>query len=167
MLIAILIAAVLMAIAMGAASSNRFDLAGILLKTNPVKVKGSTHIYQGTMVMVISGTGYLLPAADTSGGIFMGLAATEANNTGNDGDISCEVEPAGHNTSRFIEVSATSPDQTWVGKVCSAVDDISVALAGTNTNDVQVGRCIRVSKTGTSGKVILDTADRFAPLAAA
>lgn len=54
-------------------------------------VKGSTHIYKGTLVAQTSG-GYLVPYSGAGGGVAVGVAQHECDNTGSDGAKKCAVE---------------------------------------------------------------------------
>lgn len=54
-------------------------------------VKGTTHIYKGTLVSQHSG-GYYVPYSASGGGIAVGVALHEQNNTGSDGDKRVAVE---------------------------------------------------------------------------
>lgn len=54
-------------------------------------VKGSTHIYKGTLIAQHSG-GYFVPATTSGGGAAIGVSQHEINNTGSDGDKRVRVE---------------------------------------------------------------------------
>ena len=56
-----------------------------------VPVKGSTHIYKGTLISQHSG-GYYVPGTTSGGGAAIGVAQHEVNNTGSDGDKRVRVE---------------------------------------------------------------------------
>lgn len=150
---------------MAASTADRFDLLGALVEYIPYSVKASQQIYQGIMVMLIpSGTAgdELVPAADTSGGRVVGLSMQNVLGGATDGAVTCNVQPIGApDAGRYWELDATSPTvAAWVGQLVYVVDDHTVALAATTTNDVVVGLCVRVTKTGTSGRVLVDTLQR-------
>ncbi len=55
-------------------------------------VDGGSHIYAGTLVSQLSGTGMLVPGSTTSSGSAVGVALQECDNTsGSDGDKRCKV----------------------------------------------------------------------------
>lgn len=54
-------------------------------------VKGSTHIYKGTLIAQHSG-GYVCPGTTSGAGAAIGVAQHEINNTGSDGDKRVRVE---------------------------------------------------------------------------
>ena len=98
-------------------------------------VKGSTTIYKGSGVMVISGTGYAIPAADTSSGISLGVAIESCDNSsGSDGDKYVRVRKDGKHS--FTCTGATVAD---IGKDVYASDDTTVLMTG-QSHDVWVGK---------------------------
>lgn len=152
---------------MAQSTADRFDIQNNDGPWYPVPVDASTHIYSGTLVAIGvgtsgAGTGSLLtPLADTVGLRFFGISRQNVNNTGTTGgEVTCQVEPIP--VIKRILVNATTPLQSWVGKLLFAIDDHTVGLAGSTTNTVVVGRCLAVWKTGASGSVIVDTEDRGA-----
>ncbi len=55
-------------------------------------VDGGAHIYAGTLVAQLSGTGMLVPGSTASTGSAVGVALMECDNTdGSDGDLRCKV----------------------------------------------------------------------------
>jgi len=99
------------------------------------KVKASTTIYKGAGLMVIKGTGYAIPAADTASGIFIGVALEGVDNSsGSDGDKSVRVLADGRHS--FTVSGATIAD---VGKDVYASDDTTLLMTG-QSNDVWVGK---------------------------
>lgn len=144
---------------MAASTADRFDQASIDMNEVEFPVYRSTHIYNGCCVMLVSG--YLRLLADTSGGVFVGQATQNIlETTAADGGVNCKVRPLGK--IQYLEFDATSPAAaTWLGVLVFASDDHTAALKASTTNDVCLGRCVAISKTGTSGKIIVDVLDRF------
>jgi len=105
-------------------------------------VAAGETIYQGSMVMIVSG--YAKVGADTAGGRFAGIALkTVDNSAGSDGDKKVVV-----NMPDSFDCSASGAAQaTWVGVKVYLVDDDTVALAATTTNDVLVGICEEVTSS--------------------
>lgn len=99
----------------------------------PYLVKGSTTIYKGTLVMVVAG--YALPAADTSGGKVVGVAAETVVNAGSDGAATIQVDRG--NAWHFTNGSGAIV-QADVGKFAYVVDDSAVTDTA-NTNNVVAG----------------------------
>ena len=99
------------------------------------KIAASTTIYKGAGCMVVSGTGYLVPMADTASGIFVGVALEGVDNSsGSDGDLSVRVRADGRFS--FTCTGATVAD---IGKDVYASDDTTVLMTG-QSNDVWVGK---------------------------
>lgn len=132
--------------------------------TNPgeiieYKVKGSTHIYQGARVCVQSSNGYLLPGADTSGIIYVGIALEEVNNTGSDGAAICRVQFADSESIGIQTIAiASTATQATVGNFVYLVDDQTVDVAGGSTNKVAFGRVVKFLS---AGWVQVNTFDRY------
>lgn len=104
----------------------------------PAKMKGSTTLYAGTLVMA-DANGWAIKAADTSACLFLGVAMeTKTNSSATDG--AAEIVLATEGTFEF-EFSGTAT-QAVVGDPCCAVDNQTVALAATTTNDVLVGKIV-------------------------
>lgn len=103
-----------------------------------VPVKASTKIWKGAMVGV-DATGYAIEMVDTAGVKFLGVAIDEADNSsGSSGDIEVKLQ-----MNVRIKIACSSADQTWVGKKAYAVDDNTVALENTVTNNRLVGMVTR------------------------
>lgn len=112
---------------------------------------GAVKHYQGTIVNIVTSTGYTAVGADTSGHIFAGVAAEQVDNSaGSAGDLSIEVWTRGTFT-----FACASADQTWVGSKVYAVDDQTVALVGTTSNDILVGRVVEFI-SATEVRVLID-----------
>lgn len=81
-------------------------------------VKGGARIFAGSMVAV-DATGYAVPAGNTAGHRFVGVAMEQADNrAGADGAMLLRVR-----TSGVFEFGATSISQANVGAVMYVVDD--------------------------------------------
>ncbi len=95
-------------------------------------VAAATKIYAGSMVCV-NASGYAVPAADTSGYLFAGVAMEQADNsTGGNGAMVVRLRRTG-----VFEFDAASLSQASVGDPMYATDDQT--FAGTTTNHVKVG----------------------------
>lgn len=103
-----------------------------------VPVDDGDTIYAGTIVMVNT-AGYAVKGADTASCVFVGVAADTVNNaSGSDGDkkVACYTEGT------FEFAFSGTADQASVGKACYIVDNQTVALAATTSNDVLVGKIV-------------------------
>jgi hypothetical protein len=118
-----------------------------------VPVAASTCIFAGSLVC-LNASGYAVPAADTAGLLFAGVATAQADNSGGvDGDLSVVVRRRG----RFRFGSASSLDQSSVGEKAYASDDQTVALAAGVSNSIAAGVIDRV-ESSSSGWVSIDAA---------
>jgi hypothetical protein len=130
---------------MGASSAPRYDLNSAPLGLQPYGMAATTEIQGGVMTM-FNASGYLVPAADTTGCHYAGIAmipagAVNANtgllgslyNAGSAGALNCMVEPPG----RAFEANASGADVSWLGKPAYATDDHTVAITSSYT--IQVG----------------------------
>jgi len=146
---------------MAASTADRFNLPSTPIAFVNMPMAAAAEVFANTCVMVIDGTGGVLMAADTANGIFMGMSRQHVDNSaGLIGVKDIEVTPIAQLGA--IEFDAVSPDDSWDGQLVYFVDDHIVALAGTTTHDVVAGRVLTVTKTGASGKVLVDVADRQA-----
>jgi hypothetical protein len=101
-------------------------------------VAASTKIYAGSLVCVNTG-GFAVPAADTSGYTFVGVAQEQVdNNSGSAGDKVVRVRRTG-----VFEFDAANLAQAMVGQPMFAVDDQTFADAAGATNDVKVGVLVK------------------------
>lgn len=101
------------------------------------KMLGSTTLFGGTLVMA-DANGWAVKAADTASCLFLGVAMETKTNGGANG--AAEIVVATEGTFEF-EFSGTAT-QAAVGRLCYAVDNQTVALAATTTNDVLVGKIV-------------------------
>lgn len=109
-----------------------------------LKMKASTKIYAGSMVSVISGTGYAIPAADTASHVVQGRAEEQVDNSaGADGAKTIAVARGcfRYNNNGSITVAN-------VGQNATVVDDNTVGLAAQTTNDIVAGRIEEVDDVG-------------------
>lgn len=100
-------------------------------------VVASDIIYGGSLI-ACNAAGYALPGADTVGLIFLGVAAARADNSsGSAGDKDVTFWRKG--VFLFAIAAAT---QANVGDTVYLVDDQTVGLAATTTNDIACGTII-------------------------
>lgn len=137
---------------MAASTAPRYDLQRVAPAYWNYPVAASTKIYYGTMVAVNS-SGYLVPAADTSGLSFVGIAQPNTpggvadNSAGaSGGEVSCPVAPIMDQApgQRWSVLNCSGADHTWINQHVFASDDHTVTLAGGSTNKVGVGKVIEV-----------------------
>ncbi len=101
-------------------------------------VAANTKIFAGSLVCV-NATGYAVPAADTSGYQFAGVAMEQVDNSGgSDGGASLRLRRAG-----VFEFDAASITQAMVGTEMEATDDHTFDDAAGTTNHVKVGRLVK------------------------
>jgi hypothetical protein len=101
-------------------------------------VAANTKIYAGSLVCV-SATGYAVPAADTSGYRFTGVAMEQVDNSdGSDGGKTVRLRRAG-----VFEFDAVSISQDMVGAAMYAADDHTFDDADGPTNDIKVGLLVK------------------------
>jgi len=143
---------------MGVSTANRNTTGQVGLAFVDRPVEATTHIYQGTFTCT-NAAGNAVMATDTSGLIFDGYAEAEANNTGVAGAINVKTTPRHNGVLGVVECDAVSPDNTWNNQEVALTDDHTVALVGQTSHVVRAGRIVCVVKTGTSGRVWVDTSD--------
>lgn len=101
-------------------------------------VKANTRIWKGALVCVDS-TGFLVPASDTAGLRFVGVAFESVDNTGGtNGAIRCRVIKRGS----FVYNRTGTYSQADVGTLVRAVSDNEVAK--TSTNNIVVGTVVEL-----------------------
>ena len=98
-------------------------------------VAANSKIYAGSLVC-ISDAGYAVPAADTSGYRFAGVALEQVDNS--DGGKHVRVRRAG-----VFEFDAVSISQDMVGAAMYAADDHTFDDAAGPTNDIKVGLLVK------------------------
>ena len=118
------------------------DKSGALIGYN---IKAATRIFAGAMVAIDDATGYLVPAGDTAGRTFAGIAyETGDNGGGADGAVGIRVKKTG----TYIYALSSAHSQAVIGKKVCAVDDNTVAVATSTTNDVYVGDVVALVSGG-------------------
>jgi predicted RecA/RadA family phage recombinase len=108
-------------------------------------VAAATKIYAGSIVC-INATGYAVPAADTSGYRFGGVALEQVDNSaGADGVKLIRLRRAG-----VFEFDAAALTQAQAGDAMYAVDDQTFADTAGATNHIKVGKLVKYV-SGTKG----------------
>jgi hypothetical protein len=101
-----------------------------------VPVAANTKIYKGGLTCA-NAAGFAVPGADTAGFSFLGVAYEDCDNTGGaNGEKSVRVWLRG--TFRFKKSGSIT--QANVNASLFIVDDETLALAATTTNDVLAGK---------------------------
>jgi hypothetical protein len=101
-------------------------------------VAGNTKIYAGSLVCANT-SGYAVPAADTAGLRFLGVALEQADNTGGaNGAKSVRLRRSG-----AFEFDAASITQAMVGTAMYVVDDHTIDDAAGPVNDIRVGVLVK------------------------
>ncbi len=109
-----------------------------------IPVAAETRIFAGSLVCS-NADGYAVPAADTAGLVFEGVATAQADNrNGADGDLNVVVKRRG----RYRLDCASALDQSALSAQVYAEDDRTVAVAGDVDNDVAVGVIDKVEGAG-------------------
>ena len=105
-------------------------------------VAAGAVIYKGALVCVNAG-GYAVPAADTAGFTFLGVAYEAGDNTdGANGALTVRVQKTG----TFV-YTRTGAAQADIGDPVYALGDDTVADAAGATNDVPVGYVVGIEGT--------------------
>ncbi len=113
------------------------DLQGYNLNAGAV-------IYKGALICVDPADGYAVEGADTATLVFVGVAEEPGDNSaGADGDVGIRVRKSGSFVYNFSGAWA----QTLISKAVYIVDDNTVALAATTTNDVLCGYVVALVGT--------------------
>ncbi len=101
-------------------------------------VAAGAKIYAGSLVCV-NADGFAVPAADTSGYVFVGVALEQMDNSaGANGAKSLRVRREG-----VFEFDAASITQAMVGDPMYVVDDHTFDDAAGPTNDIKVGLLVK------------------------
>jgi|UniRef100_A0A7C5AKY8 hypothetical protein len=101
-------------------------------------VAANAKIYAGSMVCANSG-GYAVPAADTAGYRFLGVALEQVDNTnGANGAKKVRLRRTG-----VFEFDALSITQAMVGTSMYVVDDHTIDDASGPVNDIRVGLLVK------------------------
>lgn len=91
-----------------------------------VPVKGSTHIYAGTLISQHSG-GYYVPTTTSGGGAAVGVASHEMNNAGADGAARVRIETMRAFAFKNGATTNAFSDTSKLGAPVYALDDNTVA----------------------------------------
>jgi len=101
-------------------------------------VAAGAKVFAGSLVCV-NADGFAVPAADTSGYVFVGVALEQVDNSsGANGAKSLRVRRGG-----VFEFDAASITQAMVGDPMYAVDDHTFDDAAGPTNDIKVGILVK------------------------
>ncbi len=103
----------------------------------PIPLTASTKIPAGVIVMVASGTGTALNGADTASGVVMGIS-TQLVDTAL-GHTKCPVRRG-----RFWFGNDGTISAANIGQIATVLDNQTVSLAATTTNDVPAGQILAV-----------------------
>lgn len=132
-----------MAALTAARSTKQFE-GGPLPRQFAPPVKGSTTVYQGSLVAL--NAGYAAPMAIATGRISMGRAKRTVVNSGADGAVTVEVEPG-----VFLWANSSAGDliaQADVGAVCYGIDDQTVAKTSNGSTRSVAGVIVAVDTEG-------------------
>lgn len=103
----------------------------------PIPLTASTKIPLGVMVMVISGTGTAVNAADTANGIMMGVSTQAVDTALN--HTKCPVKKIRGWFANDGTVTAAN-----IGQSATVLDNQTVSIAATTTNDIKAGKILAV-----------------------
>lgn len=107
------------------------------------RVAANAKIFAGSLVCVNS-SGFAVPAADTAGFKFIGVALQQVDNSGGaNGAKIIRVRRSG-----VFEFAAGSITQAMVGDPMYALDDQTFDDAGGATNDIKVGALVKYEAAG-------------------
>ncbi len=139
---------------MTALAKDRNTLNKELGRVDTYRVAAGAVIFQGAMVCLDS-AGFAIPAADTAGITrVVGWADELADNTGGAaGDISVKTR-----TGVALFENDGTVVQATVGDIATVLDDQTVSIAATTTNDITAGTVIDFDDDG-SGLVALKIHD--------
>jgi hypothetical protein len=130
--------------ALTAARSTKQMEGGPLPRQHSFPVKGSTTIFQGSLVAL--NAGFAAPMAIATGRIAVGRAKRTVINAGADGAATVEVEPG-----VFVWGNSASGDlcaQADVGAVCYGIDDQTVAKTSNSSSRSVAGVIVQVDSDG-------------------
>lgn len=109
--------------------------------------KANTVIYGGSLVMRVTATGKVEPGADTASCTFAGVAYDRADA----GARFVELRRKGVHEYTFASAAITD-----IGSEVCIVDDQTVALAGTTTNDIVCGRIVELGSAANLVRISID-----------
>lgn len=125
---------------MTATTLDRNTVRQYIQRQIDLPLTASTDIPAGAMVMVISGTGTALNAADTAGGVMMGIATQAVSYSG--GDRRCIVERGCYWMANDGNITAAD-----IGKLAYVLDNQTVSNQATTLQDVVAGYIEAVDTT--------------------
>lgn len=135
---------------MAASTAPRFDLPTCTIEKELIPMATSVTLYGGIFVCV-DANGKLNAAADTSGLVLYGQIPGSGTYVQSASLLNAPVIP--YAEIKYAELYMTSPAQSIVGQKVYFTDDHTVAAS--STNSILAGRVVKVSVTGTSGKVVV------------
>lgn len=103
----------------------------------PLPLTAATKIPRGVIVMVVSGTGTALNGADTASGLVMGISTQLVDTTL--GHTLCPVKKG-----RFWFANDGTVAAANIGQQATVLDNQTVSIAATTTNDVICGVILAV-----------------------
>ncbi len=106
----------------------------------PIPLTASTKIPAGVMVMTIAGTGTALNAADTANGQVVGVSCQQVDTTL--GHTKCPVQRGAAWMANDGTITAAN-----IGGQATVLDNQTVSLAATTTNDIIAGSIEAVDAT--------------------
>lgn len=127
-------------------------------QNNPIlvsmKMGASKTIYQGGLVCVVTATGLVEAASDTAAYPVVGVAM-ETKTSGATGTTLISIAVTG--VFNFAYGAANATDALAAGVLVYVTDDQTVDIAGTTTNDMVAGRCVRVNSASNVDVLLLNT----------
>lgn len=114
-----------------------------------IPLTAATRIPGNVIVMVIDGTGTALNGADTANGIVMGIS-TQLVDTAL-GHTKCPVKRGAFWFNNDGTITAA-----MVGRQCTVLDNQTVSIAGTTTNDVIAGEILELATVDGVSQVLVD-----------
>lgn len=113
-----------------------------------IPLTASTKIVGNVMVMVISGTGTALNAADTANGLVMGISAQQVDTAV--GHTKCPIKRGDYWFNNNGNITAAK-----IGLFCEVVDNQTVGLAADTTNHVVAGEILDVATVNSVSQVLV------------
>lgn len=127
-----------------AAARNTKRMLSAHDQTLAFKVKASTKIYKGSIV--VANAGYAAPATTATGLICLGRAKdTYDNSSGSAGAISAEVETG---IFKFANAGGDAITQADVGADCFLDDDQTVSKTDSTASQSRAGKVVSVESDG-------------------
>lgn len=130
-------------LALGISSDEPIDTPERAGVVSAYPVAQGVHLYAGTMA-ALNGTGYVVPAADTSGLVAFGRIEEDADNSdGQDGDITVRVK---RGCFKWANSALSAVGVADINTVIYVEDDHTVAHS--NSNGVKAGLAIELDDDG-------------------